>query len=166
MQSKSISLNKQCKQDKFMDASPEAICTKAGSSQTSGSFLDEGLRAGPIRKCSVLVRPRVPEGHVWEEKPTVPDTAHLRNPGLHRPHGRPRPAFLRIFLALPDTRSKWASFHSLPTSISSCKRKEQNRKCLRQNAPWVDERKQRVHLHPSTRPAVSGQGPGPRPCCC
>lgn len=55
---------------------------------------------------------------------------------------------------------------SLPTAISSCKRKEQNRKCLRQSAPWVDERKQRVRLHPSTRPVLSGQRPGPRPCCC
>ena len=79
----------------------------------------------------------------------VPDTAH-QQPRLLSPCGRPRPAFLWIFLALPDTRSQQASFLSLPTSISSCKRKEQNRKCLRQNAPWVDERKQRVGLHPST----------------
>lgn len=113
----------------------------------------------------MLVRSGALGGNVWEE-PTVPDTAHQREPGLHRPHGRPRPAFLRIFLALPDTRSKWASFLSLPTSISSCKRKEQNRKCLRQSAPWVDERKERVRLHPSTRPGgfragPGAQGPGP-----
>lgn len=28
----------------------------------------------------MLVRPRAPEGHVWEEKPRVPDTAHPREP--------------------------------------------------------------------------------------
>ena len=102
------------------------------------------------------------------EKPTVSAwTQPIRgNPELHRPHGRPRPAFLWIFLALPDRGSKWASSLSLPTSISSCKRKEQNRKGLRQSAPWVDERKQRVHLHPSTRPRGFRAGPKAGPCCC
>lgn len=77
---------------------------------------------------------------------------------------RPRPAFLWVFLALPDKRSKQASFLSLPTSVSSCKRKEQNRKCLRQRAPWVGERKQRVRLYPSTLPLrFLGRAPGPGP---
>lgn len=157
-----MQLNKPSKQNRtnsWMPLQRQYACQKAGSATKSGSFLEEGLRAGPLG----TGRPRAPEGHTWEE-PTVPDTSG--HPGLHRPRGRPRPAFLRMLCALPDTRSKWASFLSLPTAISSCKRKEQNRKCLRQNAPWVDERKQRVRLHPSTRPAVSGQRPGPRPCCC
>ena len=80
-------------------------------------------------------------------------------PRLLSPCGRPRPAFLWVFLALPDTRSQQASILSLPTSISSCKRKEQNRKCLRQNAPWVDERKQRVGLHRPPPPRGFQVGP-------
>lgn len=135
-------------------------------SQTkSGSFLDEGPRAGSTGQS--MVRSWALEGTVWEEKPTAPDAAHQRGARAARTLW-PTHAHLPLDgLALPATRNHQASFLSVPTSISSCKRKEQNRKCLRQNAPWGDERKQRVCLRPTPTPAPSiwfpgrAQGPGP-----
>lgn len=148
-----------------MDTSPEAKCAQAsGSSKSPGSWLDEGSWPYRETKCAAEAPSCGGSGLGGEAHGLTQPTRG--NPRRPRPHGRRRPAFLWIFLALPDTRSNWASFLSLPTSISSCKRKEQNRKCLRQSAPWVDERKQRVRLHPSARPSGFGQGPGPRPCCC
>lgn len=133
---------------------------KASGSQNTGAHSWMKMESRPYRE-----RQRAGKADVWEERPAVSPSPPEGTPGCTDP--TPTQARLPLdFPCPPGHKEQMASFLSLPTSISSCKRKEQNRKCLRQSAPWVDERKERVRLQPSARPrgfraGPRAQGPGP-----
>lgn len=123
--------------------------------KTRGSFLDEdGEPAPPGQAALGRLRSgrRGPRSHPARQR--GPRAAQTPRPTQAR-----LPSFLWIFLALPDTRSKWASFLSLPTSISSRKRKEQNRKCLRECS--LGGREERASTCSALRPPQRFPGPGP-----
>lgn len=153
-----MQLNKPSKQNRtnsWMPLQRQHACQKAGSSTKSGSFLEEGLRAGPLG----TGRPRAAEGHAWEE-PTVPDTSG--HPGLHRPRGWPRPAFLRMLCALPDTRSKWASFLSPPPSLLAKGKNRTGNAFARVLPGWTRGNSGYVFTPPPAQCFLgSAQGPGP-----